>query len=170
LCRFVALAAAIPAFLREVEAVDKMQWRGWEASMKVYEVMTRGIETVSPGATLEFAAKKMMNRNVGFLPVVESEKLVGVVTDRDIVLRAVSAGLRPYMTTVGQVMTKRPLTVYDDETLTEASLVMEQHFVHRLIVLDRQQRLVGIISLSDIAAKTKNERLSGHVLGKVVAA
>jgi CBS domain-containing protein len=138
--------------------------------MKVYEVMTRGIETVSPGATLEFAAKKMMNRNVGFLPVVESEKLVGVVTDRDIVLRAVSAGLRPYMTTVGQVMTKKPLTVYDDETLTEASLVMEKHLVHRLIVMDRQQHLVGIISLSDIAAKTKNERLSGHVLGKVVAA
>jgi CBS domain-containing protein len=138
--------------------------------MKVYEVMTRGIETVSPGATIEFAAKKMMNRNVGFLPVVESEKLVGVVTDRDIVLRAVSAGLRPYMTTVGQVMTKESLTVYDDETLTEASLVMEKHFVHRLIVMDRQQHLVGIISLSDIAAKTKNERLSGHVLGKVVAA
>jgi CBS domain-containing protein len=74
------------------------------------------------------------------------------------------------MTTVGQVMTKKPLTVYDDETLTEASLVMEKHFVHRLIVLDRRQHLVGIISLSDIAAKTKNERLSGYVLGKVVAA
>jgi CBS domain-containing protein len=147
-----------------------MQERGLEASMKVYEVMTRGIETVSPGATLELAAKKMTNRNVGFLPVVESDKLIGVVTDRDIVLRAVSAGLRPYMTTAGQVMTKKPLTVYDDETLTEASLVMEKYFVHRLIVLDRRQRLVGIISLSDIAAKTKNERLSGHVLGKVVAA
>jgi CBS domain-containing protein len=138
--------------------------------MKVYEVMTRGIETVSPAATLELAAKKMLSRNVGFLPVVESEKLIGVVTDRDIVLRAVSAGLRPYMTTVAQVMTKKPLTVYDDDTLTEASLVMEKHFVHRLLVLDRQKRLVGIISLSDIAAKTKNERLSGHVLGKVVAA
>ena len=67
-------------------------------------------------------------------------------------------------------MTKKPLTVYDDDTLTEASLVMEKHFVQRLLVLDRQKRLVGIISLSDIAAKTKNERLSGHVLGKVVAA
>ena len=138
--------------------------------MKVYEVMTRGIETVSPAATLEFAGKKMLSRNVGFLPVVESDKLIGVVTDRDIVLRAVSAGLRPYMTTVGEVMTKKPLTVYDDDTLTEASLVMEKHFVQRLLVLDRQKRLVGIISLSDIAAKTKNERLSGHVLGKVVAA
>jgi CBS domain-containing protein len=74
------------------------------------------------------------------------------------------------MTTVGQVMTKKPLAVYDDQTLTDASLIMEKNFVHRLLVLDRRQRLVGVVSLSDIAAKTKNERLSGHVLGKVVAA
>ena len=74
--------------------------------MKVYEVMTRGIETVSSGVTLELAAKKMLSRNVGFLPVVDSERVIGVVTDRDIVLRAVAAGLRSQMTTVGQVMTK----------------------------------------------------------------
>jgi CBS domain-containing protein len=138
--------------------------------MRIHEVMTRGIETVSPGATLEFAARKMLNRNVGFLPVLEAEKVVGVVTDRDVVLRAVSVGLRPQMTTVGQVMTKRVLFVYDDESLTKASLVMEKNFVHRLLVLDRQERLVGIVSLSDIAAKSRDERLSGHVLGKVVAA
>jgi CBS domain-containing protein len=138
--------------------------------MKIHEVMTRGVETVSSGATLVFAGNKMLNRNIGFLPVLESDKVVGVVTDRDIVLRAVSAGLSPHMTTVRQVMTKKTLSVYDDETLTDASLVMEQNLVHRLIVLDRQGRLVGIVSLSDIAAKTKHERLTGHVLGKVVAA
>lgn len=138
--------------------------------MKIYEVMTRGIETVSPGATLEAAGKKMLNRNVGFLPVVDSEKVVGILTDRDIVVKAVAFGLRPHMTTVAQAMTKTPLSVYDDQSLTEASLLMEKNLVHRLIVLDRQERLVGIVSLSDIAAKTKNERLSGHVLGKVVVA
>jgi CBS domain-containing protein len=138
--------------------------------MKIHEVMTRGVETVSSGATLEFAAKKMLNRNVGFLPVVDSEKVFGVVTDRDVVLRAVSFGMRPAMTTVGQVMTKRVLSVYEDESLTDASLVMEKNLVHRLLVLDRQERLVGIVSLSDIAAKTGEERLSGHVLSKVVAA
>lgn len=138
--------------------------------MKIHEVMTRGIETVSPGATLEFAAKKMLNRNVGFLPVVEEEKVVGVVTDRDVVLRAVSFGLRPAMTPVRQVMTKNVLSVYDEQNLTEASLLMEKNFVHRLLVLDRQERLVGIVSLSDIAAKSRDERLSGHVLAKVVAA
>ena len=138
--------------------------------MRVYEVMTRGIEAVSPGATLEFAAEKMLSRNVGFLPVLDADKVEGVITDRDIVLRAVSAGLRPYMTRVEQVMTKKVLTIYDDASLTEASIVMEKNFVHRLLVLDRRNRPVGIISLSDIAAKTKNERLSGHVLAKVVAA
>jgi CBS domain-containing protein len=138
--------------------------------MKIREVMTRGIETISPGETLEAAARKMLHRNVGFLPVMESEKVVGVVTDRDIVLRAVSAGLGPHMTTVQQVLTKAVLAVYEDQTLTDASLKMEQNLVHRLLVLDRQDRLVGIVSLSDIAAKTKNDRLTGHVLGKVVPA
>ena len=102
--------------------------------------------------------------------MVDSERVIGVVTDRDIVTRAVSAGLSPHMTTVRQVMTRKAFTCGDDETLSEASLVMEKNLVHRLVVLDRQARLVGIVSLSDIAAKTKNERLSGHVLGKVVAA
>lgn len=138
--------------------------------MKVHEVMTRGIETVSPAATLESAGKKMLNRNVGFLPVVDSEKVVGIITDRDIVLRAVAFGLRPHMTTVAQAMTAKVFSVHDDQSLTDASLLMEKNLVHRLLVLDRQGRLVGIISLSDIAAKTKNEKLSGHVLGKVVAA
>ena len=138
--------------------------------MNIYEVMTRGIETVSSGTTLEYAAKKMQTRNIGFLPVVDSEKVVGVVTDRDIVTRAVSAGLRPHMTTVLQVMSKNVLSCYDDGSITDAALIMEKNFVHRLIVLDRHERLVGIVSLSDIAAKTKNERLSGHILGKVVAA
>ena len=138
--------------------------------MKIYEVMTRGIETVPSGATLEFAASKMKARNIGFLPVVDSEKVVGVVTDRDMVLRAVSAGLRPHLTTVWQVMTRKVLCCYDDSSITDAALIMEKNLVHRLLVFDRQERLVGVVSLSDIAARTKNERLSGHVLGKVVAA
>ncbi len=138
--------------------------------MKIHEVMTRGVETVSSGTTLEAAARKMQTRNIGFLPVLDSEKVVGVVTDRDIVTRAVSAGWRPHMTTVRQVMSTNVLSCYDDGTITDAALIMEKNFVHRLIVVDRHGRLVGIVSLSDIAAKTNNERLSGHILGKVVAA
>ena len=138
--------------------------------MKIVEVMTRGVETVSPAATLEFAAKKMQTHNIGFLPVLESEKVIGVITDRDMVLRAVSAGLRPHLTTVRQVMTTKVLRCCDDESLTDAGLLMEKNLVHRLVVFDEHERLVGVVSLSDIAAKTKNAVLSGHVLAKIVAA
>src|ERR1051326_7250934 len=110
--------------------------------MKISEVMTRGVETVSPGATIQQAAKKMQDHNIGYLPVMESEKVFGIVTDRDIVTRAISAGLNPHMTTVRQVMTKQVLSCYDDQTLADASLIMENNLVHRLIVLDRPGRLV----------------------------
>src|SRR5438552_731179 len=112
--------------------------------MNISEVMTRGVETVSPGGTIGQAAKKMATLNIGFLPVLESEKVIGVVTDRDIVTRAVSAGLNAHMTTVRQVMTRKAFTCHDDEALTDASLIMEKNLV------DRHERLVGIVSLSDI--------------------
>ena len=136
----------------------------------VREVMTFGVETISLAATLEQAAKKMKEHNVGILPVVEDEELQGVVTDRDIVLRAVSERLRPEMTRVREVMTPQAISCYEDQSITEASLLMEKHLVHRLIVLDRNEKLVGIVSLSDLAAKAKSEKLSGHVLGNVSAA
>jgi IMP dehydrogenase len=162
----------MPAFVLRVKARDgsPRAAAAREVHMKVSEVMTRGVETISSGATIEAAAKKMRTRNIGFLPVVDSEKVGGIVTDRDIVTRAVSEGLRPHMTTVREVMTRKTLFCTDEQTLTEASLLMEKNLVHRLVVFDKQSRLVGIISLSDIAAKTKNERLTGHVLSKVVAA
>ena len=138
--------------------------------LTVRKVMTYGVETISPAATLEEAAKKMKEYNVGILPVVENEGVVGVVTDRDIVLRAVSERLRPEMTRVRDVMTPEAIFCYEDQSITEASLVMEKHLVHRLIVLDRNEKLVGIVSLSDLAAKANSEKRSGHVLGQVSAA
>jgi CBS domain-containing protein len=137
---------------------------------KVNAVMTRNVETVSPAETLEQAAKKMRMHNVGILPVVDEHEIVGILTDRDIVLRAVSEGMRPHMTRVHDIMTKKIISCYEDQSITAVSWLMEKNFVHRLVVLDRQDKLVGLVSLSDIAAKLKNEALSGHVLSKVVAA
>jgi CBS domain-containing protein len=139
-------------------------------NISVREVMTFGVETVSPGATLEEAAKKMKEHNVGILPVVEDEVILGVVTDRDIVVRAISERLTPEMTRVRDVMTPQTISCYEDQSIAEASLLMEKHLIHRLIVLDRSDRLAGIVSLSDLAAKAKSELLSGHVLGQVSAA
>jgi CBS domain-containing protein len=138
--------------------------------VKVSEVMTCCVEKISAAATLEQAAKQMRDHNVGLLPVVDGEKVVGVVTDRDIVLRAVSGRLRPEMTRVRDVMTPGAIVCHDEQDIAEASLVMEKNLVHRLIVLDRNEHLVGIVSLSDLAAKAKSETLTGHVLGKVAAA
>ena len=138
--------------------------------VKVGEVMTCGVEKISAAATLEQAAKQMKAHNVGILPVVDGEEVVGVLTDRDIVLRAVSERLRPEMTRVREVMTPKAISCYEDENISEASLLMEKNLVHRLIVLDRNERFVGIVSLSDLAAKAKSEKLSGHVLGKLSAA
>jgi CBS domain-containing protein len=138
--------------------------------VNVSEVMTCGIEKISSAATLEQAAKQMKTHNVGILPVVDGEEVVGVLTDRDIVLRAVSERLRPEMTRVREVMTPKAISCYEDENISEAFLLMEKNLVHRLIVLDRDEKLVGIVSLSDLAAKAKSEKFSGHVLGKVSAA
>jgi CBS domain-containing protein len=132
--------------------------------------MTCGVETISPGATLELAAKKMKEHNVGILPVLDGDEVVGVVTDRDIVLRAVSERLRPEMTRVREAMTPKAITCYEGQEITEASLLMEKNLVHRLIVVDRNEKLVGIVSLSDLAAKSKSAALAGHVLGEVSAA
>jgi CBS domain-containing protein len=136
----------------------------------VSEVMTRGVETISAAATLELTAKIMKEHNVGILLVLDGAEVVGIVTDRDLVLRAVSERLRPEMTRVREVMTPNAITCYGDQSITEASLLMEKNLVHRLIVLDRDEKLVGIVSLSDLAAKAKSEALAGHVLGEVSAA
>jgi CBS domain-containing protein len=136
----------------------------------VGEVMTRGLEKISSSATIELAAKQMKAHNVGFLPVMDENKVVGIITDRDLVVRAVSERLRPEMTRVNQVMTSRVISCYEDENIAVAALTMEKNLVHRLIVLDRAENLVGIVSLSDLAAKARSEKLSGHVLAEVSAA
>jgi len=112
----------------------------------------------------------MRTHNVGILPVLENEKLAGVITDRDIAVRAVSARMRPEMTRVRDIMTPKVIACYEDQDIKKASLLLEENFIHRLNVLDRIGKLVGLVSLSDIASKTRKEALSGHVLSKVSAA
>jgi CBS domain-containing protein len=135
--------------------------------MKIRDVMAPNVETATSAETLERAAHKMKNRNIGFLPVVDDGEVTGVITDRDMVVHAVSAGLRPHMTTVREVMTHRAISCRADASLSEASLIMEQNHVRRLPVLERNGKLIGVVSLSDFAVKSHNERLSGHVLAKV---
>ena len=138
--------------------------------MKVSEIMSRNLATASSGETLAQAGHKMRTRDVGILPVVEDGKIIGVLTDRDIVLRAVSVAMRPHMTIVREVMTRKAICCYDDQDVAEVTLLMEKNRIRRVFVLDRNEKLTGVISLDDLAVKSETERLSGHVLGKVSAA
>ncbi len=119
--------------------------------MMVREVMTNGIEIVQSEESVTQVAKKMRDLGVGALPVARDERIVGMVTDRDIVLRACAAGADPNMTMIGEAMTDAFVHCRADEALTEAAERMDAHQVRRMPVLDESQRLVGMLSLGDLA-------------------
>ena len=135
--------------------------------MRVKDVMSRDVEVVHPEDTLEDAAAKMAALNVGPLPVVTGAEVVGILTDRDITVRATAAGRDPQTTTVEDVMTPSVVSCFEDESISRAAELMEQNQIRRLVVLDRDQKLVGIISLGDVAVNTGDDALSGEVLERI---
>jgi CBS domain-containing protein len=135
--------------------------------MLLRDVMTKEIEGIPPHTTLTEAAKKMKSLDVGILPVREKENVVGMITDRDIAVRAVAAGRDPKNTPVRDAMTPEAVFCYDDQDVTEAAKVMEEKEVRRVLVFDRQDRLVGIVSLGDLATRMRDDELCAEVLGCV---
>ncbi len=119
--------------------------------MKIKDIMTTSVEIVSPDDTIQEAARRMRAEDCGILPVGKDDRLVGIITDRDIVTRAVARGLDPDDACVGDVMSVEVKYVYEDESLDDLAHKMAVLQVKRLPVLNRQKRLVGIVSLSDIA-------------------
>lgn len=132
--------------------------------MKISEILTPDPECVTPRTTLAQVAQKMKTLDVGMLPVCEDDRLIGTITDRDITVRAVAASYHPSTTTVREAMTREMVYCFDDEDIAEAALLMESRQVRRLPVINRDKRLVGIISLGDLAVRTHRERLVGEVL------
>jgi CBS domain-containing protein len=135
--------------------------------MQIKDVMTRQVDVISPDASLEEAARKMDQLNVGPLPVCENERLVGLVTDRDITVRATAAGKDPRTTPVREAMSQDVLYCFEDQDVREATQLMESQQVRRVPVLDRSKRLVGIVSLGDLATDARDDRLTGEVLERV---
>src|SRR6185295_2746333 len=128
--------------------------------MQIKDVMTRGVEVVRPDETLQQAARKMKSIDVGPLPVCDGERLVGMITDRDIIVRATAQGRDPKTTPVKDAMTPEVVYVYEDQDIEEAGSLMKERQIRRLVVLDRNKKLVGILSLGDIAADASDDRLS----------
>jgi CBS domain-containing protein len=147
-----------------------MQFNGRRAIMKISEVMSRNVAVTSPDATLKMAAELMRDRNIGFMPVMRNGSVVGVVTDRDIVVRSICDGLDPEITKVRDVMTRSSFQCYEDQVLTDAARIFSFNRVRRLLVFNRDKKLVGLLSLDDLAAKMSSDRLLGTVVRKVVAA
>lgn len=120
---------------------------------RVADVMTRGVEVISPQATLQAAAQLMDDLNVGALPVCENRRLVGMITDRDITVRATATGLSPNETPVSEVMTEHTRWCKEHQTTDEVLQQMSDVQIRRLPVLNDQDELVGIVSLGDLATK-----------------
>jgi CBS domain-containing protein len=135
--------------------------------MKVCQIMTMSAQTILPDATLEQASRKMRDFKIGLLPVIEKGNVLGVITDRDIVVRSIAEGRNPHLTTVREVMSPKAISCYEDQSITEASRIMEKSHIRRLVVLNRQNQLTGVLTVTDLAFSSEKEKLSGHVLHKV---
>ena len=133
--------------------------------MKISEIMSRDVEVARPQDTIQAVARQMKTIDAGSIPVCDGQRLQGMVTDRDIVLRVVSEG-RSFDTPVTDVMSADIEYCYEDDDIAAAADKMAEVQVRRLPVLDRNQQLVGIVSLGDIAQQGK-DKTTGQALEEI---
>ena len=137
--------------------------------MQLKEVMTRNVDVIRPESTLIEAARKMKNLDVGPIPVCDDHEILGMITDRDITTRAVAEGRDPGRTKVREVMTPDVLYCFEDQDVSEAARLMQQRQVRRILVLNRNREVAGIVSLGDIAVETGDSKLAAKTLEQVSA-
>lgn len=135
--------------------------------MKLENTMTRKVEVIRPGSTVREAAQMMRSLDVGPIPVVEDGRLIGMLTDRDITIRATAEGRDPNNTPVRDVMSPEVVFCYSDEDVETAAKLMSEKRIRRLPVMDRERKLVGIVSLADLAIDVHDQKMSGKVLADV---
>jgi CBS domain-containing protein len=134
-------------------------------STKVRDAMTPGVRSVAPTDSLTDAAVAMRDEDVGSLPVVEGGRVVGIVTDRDIVVRAVAQRADPQTANVGDVSSSDPVTIQPEDDLDEALELMASHRIRRLPVVE-DGRLVGVVAQADVALEAK-EKAAGEMLEEI---
>jgi len=151
------LLRTLPKDLREL-------WVG--EPPKVREIMSTDVTWVGPDMSLQDAAKKMRDLDIGCLPVGKDDRLIGMITDRDIACRAIAEGDDPARTPISDAMSKGVTYCFDDQDVGEAAHLMEKKQIHRLPVLNRQKRMVGMLSLGDIGLHASRE-LTGEVVAAI---
>jgi CBS domain-containing protein len=134
--------------------------------MLVSEVMTRDVKVADPEMSIGAAAKIMEEIDAGFLPVGENDRLVGTITDRDIAIRAIGHGMGPE-TKVREIMSKNVKYCFEDEDISGVAANMADVQVRRLPVVNRDKRLVGVLSLGDLAVETTTQREAEHALSGI---
>ena len=136
-------------------------------SMDISRLMTKNVEVVGPDATLQEAARKMKDIDVGSLPVCNGRKLLGMLTDRDVTIRAVAEGRDPKQTKVKDVMTADVVYGRTSQAVHEIAEMLASHQIRRLPIVNDDNELVGIVALGDLAVDAGDERLGGDVLADV---
>lgn|SRR5262249_9352904 len=132
--------------------------------MKISEIMSRDVAIAAPTDSIQKIAQKMVEIDAGIIPVGEKDRLVGMITDRDMVVRAIAKGKSPGKCTGRDVMSPDVKYCYEDETLEDAARNMATLQVKRLPVLNRDKRLVGIVSLGDLACEPEADESSKEAL------
>lgn len=135
--------------------------------MLVREVMTRDVAVVAPTESIQRAAQLMEDLNVGSLPVCDGRRIVGMITDRDITVRAVALGRSPADTQVANAMSEDVRWCYEDAELGEVVAAMEEVQIRRLPIVDRDKKLVGIVALGDVATKIDDPGVPAAALKRV---
>jgi len=135
--------------------------------LRIKDVMTPQAEVISPDATTEDAASVMKTLDIGVLPVCDEEGLVGILTDRDLVVRVLAATRDPKAVLVGEAMTPSVVYCFEDDDVEHAATVMAGQQIRRLPVLDKNRKLVGIVSVGDIAVQSQDHQMTGKVLEDV---
>ena len=135
--------------------------------MQLQDVMTPAVEVIAPAASISEAAEKMHHLDIGPLPVCDGERVVGLLTDRDITVRAVAAGRDPRMTHVRDIMTPDVVYGFEDQAVEDAARLMAQYQIRRLPVLNRSKQLVGMVALGDLAVHAGTRPVAAEVLEQV---
>lgn len=135
--------------------------------MKVREIMSAYVQSISSSAMVSEAAERMRIFDIGAIPILENNKIIGILTDRDIVIRAIAAELDPKMTVIKDVYTPNILNCFEEDEIETAARIMEDNQVRRLVVLGDDNTVVGMLSLGDLALKTNIAHLTWEILEKV---